>query len=170
MTAEEQASRARLARLRRELSQDLVALVARAEEAREVLQRWGDALPERPWLVVGAVAIHGWYTGLEALLERVVRAIDQEVPSGEGSHRALLSQALTEIEGLRPPVLPPALERDLLSLLAFRHFFRHAYAVELDPEKLRAELSRLARVHPDVKAALEGFDAFLAEAEAALRG
>ena len=66
--------------------------------------------------------------------------------------------------GVRPPVLPEATRRPLLALLAFRHFFRHAYAVELDPARLRDDVDRLKAVAPGVDAALDAVDDFLAEA------
>jgi hypothetical protein len=42
-------------------------------------------------------------------------------------------------------------------LLAFRHFVRHAYAVDLDETELRDHGVRVVRVHPGVKADMEVF-------------
>lgn len=158
------ASRAALARLRREVAVDREAMRERVLEVKDVRGRWTDGPPERPWLAVAAVALHAWYTGLEAALERIAREVDGEVPAGEASHRGLLSQAATQVPGLRPAIVDPTLEADLAALLGFRHFFRHAYGVRLDPGKLSAELDRLLRVAPQVEQALDAFDGFLAEA------
>lgn len=162
MTDEARGVRAALARLRHEIAADREAMRARADEARDVLERWDrEGTPDRPLLLVVAVALHAWYTGLEAALERIARDIDREVPAGEASHRDLLSQAMTDIDGVRPAVLPDSLSRDLTSLLGFRHFFRHAYGVDLDTDKLRLEVERLLRVAPEVESALDRIDGFL---------
>jgi hypothetical protein len=53
-----------------------------------------------------------------------------------------------DIEGIRPRVLSDESLRLLRGLLAFRHFFRHAYAVSLEGprlEALRAECWRFVR-------------------------
>jgi hypothetical protein len=169
MAPEERASLAELARLRRELSEDRAAVLARTAELRLVAQRTSHGL-DKPWLAYTAVALHGWYTALEAFFERVARVIDGDVPQGISSHRDLLSQAITEIPGVRMAIVPPELKGELTSLLAFRHFFRHAYAVELDEEKLRREVDRVLRIDATLTAALDSFDATLAAAERALQG
>lgn len=168
MAPEERSALATLARLRREIGQDRSAMKAHLGEARESLAQLSGGHPDRPWPSHAAVTLHAWYTALETLLERVARDLDEEVPRGDGSHRVLLSQAMTDIPGVRPPVLPQALSTDLLSLLSFRHFFRHAYAVELDTGKLRTELQRLLTVAPQVDAALDAFDGVLVAAERSL--
>lgn len=168
MSGEDSASQSALARLRQEIADDRTATRDRAAEVRLVLDMWQQQLPAHPHLVVAAVALHAWYTGLEVIMERIARQLDQEIPTGETSHRDLLSQSMTEIAGLRPAVLPRELQQDLISLLAFRHFFRHAYAVNLEPAKLRLELERLLVVHPKVSSALDRFDAFLQDTMACL--
>ncbi len=170
MAPEERATLAELARLRREIGEDHKAWRARAAELREAAGHLVRDGVERPWLAFAAVALHGWYTALESILERVARVLDQEVPQGVSSHRDLLSQAMCELPGVRPAVLPSPLQVDLLALLAFRHFFRHAYAVDLDAEKLRREVERAARIEHDVDLALATFDAALLAAEDAVRG
>jgi hypothetical protein len=105
---------------------------------------------------------------VETILERVCRQLDGDVPVGDRWHQLLLGRSLVELPGIRPAILPQALRADLVNLLAFRHFFRHAYALDLDPAKLRQEAERLARVHPLLTGALDQFDAFLAAAAAAV--
>ncbi|MDY0063225.1 MAG: hypothetical protein RBU45_25690 [Myxococcota bacterium] len=53
-------------------------------------------------------------------------------------------------------------------MLAFRHFFRHAYGVKLDPARLRLELERLLLLEPAVSRELDEFAAFLQETADAL--
>jgi len=148
---------ATLTRLRQEISEDREAMALRVAEIEEATTH----LQERPWTSHAAMAVHGWYTALEATLERIARTLDGDVPGGERWHRDLLSQLTVEVPGVRPAVLPRALLPELLELLAFRHFFRHAYAATVDLAKLAPELERVSRIGPDVQKALEALDGYL---------
>ncbi len=75
---------------------------------------------------------------------------------------------LRPLEGIRPPVIAAELASDLRELLALRHFFRHAYAVDLDPQEILAHSARLARLHPLVGRDLDAFVGFLRAALDAL--
>jgi len=57
----------------------------------------------------------------------------------------LLADAALAIPGLRPALFPPDVLPDWDAALRFRHFLRHAYVVTLDPERLRANVARLAQ-------------------------
>lgn len=62
--------------------------------------------------------------------------------------------------------MPPELASPLAELLSFRHFFRHAYGVVLDPKRIIPLLGTLGLVVGPVGAALDRFDAFLASTAA----
>ncbi len=113
-----------------------------------------------------AVELHRYYTVLEEAFERVARFLDGHVPSGEGWHRELLRQVSLPVPGVREALVPQKVAADLSHLLSFRHFFRHAYAVELDWSRLIEHRDRVHRVHPDVK---DGLERLLAHVEATLR-
>lgn len=161
MSPADHASLAELSRLASELERDREAMSRCSDDARATLAAIEAGTDDRSARIVGAVALHAWYTGLETALERAARVIDRSVPSGPASHRDLLSQSMSDLPSLRPRILDRALESDLLSLLSFRHFFRHAYGVELDRDKLRVELERLVRIEPAVAAALDAWRAHL---------
>lgn len=123
-------------------------LAAEIRRDADVLDRVGAAIDkdavalvdhpdERPLAAVLAVDLHRWYTGFEAVIERVERFFDL-VPSGAEWHGELLSGALLDVPGVRPPIMNASREAGLRDLLRFRHFFRHAYVVELDSTKLVA--------------------------------
>jgi hypothetical protein len=63
----------------------------------------------------------------------------------------------TEITGVRPALLSEDVERNLNELRAFRHFFRHAYGVELKPEQVHAVAKTADRIRDPLKAALDQF-------------
>jgi ribonuclease HepT-like protein len=166
MSPDAKASTATLARLLAEITADREALVKRLEDAREGERRLRATPTDAGALALAALSLHAWYTGLETIFERVARELDESVPTGDRWHRALLSQMTAEIPGVRPLILEPALAIDLAALLAFRHFFRHAYAVAFDAERLKADLARLFLVSGPVDAALDALSTFLREAMA----
>ena len=94
-----------LARLRVEVAEDRAAMSRCLDDVRSGLGHWGTPGPEPEWMALVAVGLHGWYTGLETALERVARAIDQSVPTGDSWHRNLLSQCTADVPPIRPAVL-----------------------------------------------------------------
>jgi hypothetical protein len=158
------AASAVLARLREEIRGDRQAMGHHRRELEGLLPRWKELGPQRPFSALAALSLHGWYTALESALERIARSVDREVPSGPRSHAELLSQMAAEIPNVRPAILPRSLLPELLAVLTFRHFFRHAYAVELDPDRLEREGRRVSRIGPAVDETLDALDGFLASA------
>jgi hypothetical protein len=75
---------------------------------------------------------------------RVVRQLEGAIPEGADWHQSLLHSAALELPGVRPVILSRQTVDALRPLLGFRHFFRHGYAVALDPLRL-ADLSREAQ-------------------------
>jgi hypothetical protein len=68
-----------------------------------------------------------------------------------------------EIEGIRPAVLSAQAAVYLRQLLSFRHFFRHAYSLHLDPHRLD-ELRKVAlAARPMVRSDFGKLDALLQE-------
>lgn len=161
MSPEARTTAAALARLLAEINEDRRGIAKRIIDAREAERRLVVGPDDPGALALAAVALHGWYTGLETLFERIARELDLSVPKGERWHRELLSQMSAEVPGLRPAVIDAETVSKLAFLLAFRHFFRHAYAVTFDAEHLTREVSRLLAVEPIVSAALDGFADFL---------
>jgi hypothetical protein len=101
--------------------------------------------------------LHGFYTGIEGMFERIARALDDELPKGESSHTRLLDSVALDLPGIRPAVIRRSLIPPLRKLLQFRRFFRHAYAVDWDFDRL-AELSTIAiSVWPDFRRDLDAF-------------
>lgn len=65
-------------------------------------------------------------------------------------------------------MLPEAELNRLMALLSFRHFFRHASVVDLDPARLRENGQLLLHAEPAIGLALDAFDRFLDQAAQAL--
>lgn len=148
---------ARLTRLLGEMQREGEALRRLHSELAGVRAAWPqDGAPARPDLLVAAVDLHGYYTALEALLERVARTVDEEVPAGPAWHAELLTQMSLEIPSLRPPVIPDHAVTDLHELRKFRHFFRNAYVLDPDPARVLEQVDRVLRIHPTTAAMIDG--------------
>lgn len=154
----EPAALTRLARLRADLTPDVDALRARADEVRDLLDRYAVAEMPRAERVLLAANLHGYYTALETALERIARLFDEDVPSGPAWHQELLAQMRVEVPGIRGPVLATEVIADLQELRRFRHFFRNAYVLDLDPQRLQEHAERLTAIHAQV---IGGVDAFV---------
>ena len=78
-----------------------------AERAVSIWQRAASGADD---YFVDAVALnlHGYYAGLERVLELIARDIDGTLPSGGHWHEELLRQMAAEIPGVRPAVLSTA--------------------------------------------------------------
>jgi hypothetical protein len=112
-----------------------------------------------------AVNLHGWYTALETALERIGRLLDQSVPEGEAWHADLIAQMQLEVPGVRPAVIPKNVESGLRELRRFRHFFRNAYVLDLDPVRVRERAADLSSIS---RAVVAGLMAIEVHAQAAI--
>jgi hypothetical protein len=139
----------RLAALKVEVERDWREVERQLERARSVDPR--RSAPEAAFV---ALALDHAYQAMEQILltlERALRlpersgALRLPERSGEHWHRSLLRDAAESLPGVRPPLIPVEAEGDWEKLLGFRHFLRHAYAVELDPLELARNVERLER-------------------------
>jgi hypothetical protein len=101
MSPEQAGVAAALARLRGEMADDRVAMARRRSDLGEALRRLAHDPSDLAAIALEAWALHGWYTALESLIERVARQLDAEVPAGDRWHRELLAQATVDVLGVR---------------------------------------------------------------------
>jgi hypothetical protein len=139
-------------KLAADIDRDLRALRELAERAATLHQRL--AADNTDWVCALALAfeVERYYTGLEALLERLLGELDGQVVVGPRRHQEVLRAALTAVEPHRPALLPAAIAADLRELLGFRHLARHAYEIEPDPQRMLGHGARLGRVHGAIEA------------------
>ncbi len=87
--------------------------------------------------------VHDFYSGVESVLERIAANFDHHVPTGEHSHSGLLEQLAHPRAGERDAMIDNALWTQLHELMEFRHVFRHAYAREMNWNKLSLNIALL---------------------------
>jgi len=116
----------------------MVDYILRIEAEREALDRVLASLSsDRPLsdlneleLAGTAALLHNFYNGLENILKQVFRYKGLALPEGESWHRDLLLIAT------KHKIISQEVAGNLKRFLAFRHFFSHAYALDLYPEKM----------------------------------
>jgi hypothetical protein len=103
--------------------------------------------------------LHNLYSAFEQFFETIARFFENRI-EGERYHTDLLRRMKMEIEGIRPALISAEAFALLDELRRFRHFFRHAYAAELDPDKVE----EIAEKAEQVKGIFQrDKDAFLAQ-------
>lgn len=117
---------------------DLAALDRCRAQIRAVLSEIGSEVPDAGQTARLAVALHQGYGAAESALMRIARLVDGDLPAGPRWHADLLERMTAPFGEYRGPVLTGESSRGLRRLLGFRHFFRHAYGVELDPVEVLA--------------------------------
>jgi len=122
----------------------------------ELLERARRTEPNVVEMAAIATVLHSFYNGLENIFLRIAKGIDHELPSGEGSHRALLNQMVKDGER-RNTVITTDLAEQLREYLGFRHFLRHSYSFLLQWEKLEELLTPLPSLWNRIKKELDEF-------------
>jgi hypothetical protein len=157
MSPAEVASAVRL-RLAAELSDDRATLLTLADELARLHEPAADARDE--WMRAAALAfqIERYYTAVEALLTRVLRQIDGDVPAGPASHQEVLRAASVALEGGRPAIVSPEAAVELRELLKFHHLARHGYEARPELSRLCELATRAGCAHGLVEASLGAFE------------
>jgi hypothetical protein len=141
------------------------------QELARVVERsgriWQQALAATDDYYVDATALnlHGFYAGLERLLEIIADGVDQAKPAGAHWHDDLLRQMAAEVPGVRPPVLSQETRERLDRYRGFRHVVRNVYTYNLDPEQIGVLVRQLAPTMARVSQELAVFADFLEQVD-----
>jgi hypothetical protein len=85
------------------------------------------------------------YSGYKKIFYKVAEVFENTVDTLHW-HKSLLDRMRLSIEGLRPALLSEEAFHCLNELRAFRHFFRHAYDIDLEPEKVALVFKKAQRL------------------------
>lgn len=136
---------AAIQRLRAEIASDFASFDEHIQNLKSV-KLTDDASPGD--LAQAAIFLHHAYCAIESLLVRLFFWFEGDKPHGPDWHQNLLHTAALEIPAIRPALISIDSRNKLHRILGFRHFFRHAYAVNLEAGQL-ADLQTVAiSLHP----------------------
>ena len=92
-----------------------------------------------------AFEINRIYNILEKAFERLCESFENHLEKIGKYHDTLIERATLDLKGIRPAFLPGDTLRDVRELKGFRHLFRHAYDLDLDPVRVAAAADNAAR-------------------------
>jgi len=111
-------------------------------------------------LVESAFYVNQIYTGFEHIFKNIAKTFENNVEE-DYWHKSLLERMTLEIKDIRPAVLSQESFKCLNELRSFRHFFRHAYDIDIDKEKFKIIADRVLSLLKLYKREINKFLAFL---------
>jgi len=112
-------------------------------------------------LIVVAYHLHNLYNVFENIFYSIAAVFENTVDEVERWHAQLLERMRLEVMPLRPAVIDDAAYDALDELRRFRHLFRHAYGVRLDPLRLALVMRQALALKAIYAAQLQRFVDFL---------
>jgi len=115
------------------------------------------------WMRARALAfdVERFYTAVESLLVRTLRALDGDAPQGPMWHLELLRAAGVNIAGGRPALLSESALIELRELLKFRHLARHGYETDPDLARMNEHAATVGRASVALQVSLDRLDLWL---------
>ena len=95
--------------------------------------------------------LHNFYNGIENILKQILKEKNVSIPQSDSWHKNLLNAAESY------SIILPDTKIKLAEYLAFRHFFSHAYALDLYPQKLEPLVQNIQDVLSRVKEDIKGY-------------
>lgn len=131
------------------------------ERIYQQLEGYGDQPNDPKAAIVMGYYLHNLYCAFENICLNVARTFENQIEDLSQWHAALLKRMTLDIEGFRPHLLSPEMYNCLDELRRFRHVFRNAYTIQLDPERMAIAFNHAQRLRPLYPLELARFDAFL---------
>ena len=137
----------------------MASLKAKIEAEYENIDRLILELPEKErlpfleFLQLAGVAtiLHNFYNGIENILKLILNEKNIPLPEGGSWHKDLLE--LAEEKG----IITKSTREQVGEYLSFRHFFSHAYALDLYAERLEPLVENIKQVYAYFKNDISDF-------------
>lgn len=111
----------------------------------------------RAYVESAALKLHNFYTACERIFERIAKVLDGTLPEAPDSHVQLLRTMSSDVPGVRPSVITPALAERLSEFLRFRHVVRNLYGFQLREEKMGPLVAKVVEVAQELEAQVTAF-------------
>jgi hypothetical protein len=85
------------------------------------------------------------YTGFENISKNIAKSFENKIDQ-DFWHKSLLERMRLDIQDIRPALISEESFQYLNELRAFRHFFNHAYCVDIDKEKFKILADRAYKI------------------------
>jgi hypothetical protein len=96
-----------------------------------------------------AALLHNFYNGIENVIKQVFQKRNLMIPEGPSWHKDLITAAISG------KVISESLGQELKRFLAFRHFFSHAYALDLISDRIEPLARDASQVFANFKTEIE---------------
>lgn len=93
-------------------------------------------------VIVAGYRLHNLYNAIENIFGSVAEAFENQLHDRSRWHRDLLRRMTLDLLPVRPAVIDEHSYQRLDELLRFRHLFRAAYGIQLDPERIALVLRK----------------------------
>lgn len=113
-------------------------------------------------LIESAFYINQIYTGFERIFKNIAKTFENTIDE-DYWHKSLLERMNLEIKGIRPALFSDESFQYLNELRAFRHFFRHAYDVDIDRKKFKIVAEKAFKIKERYRSEINKFLKFLDE-------
>ncbi len=112
-------------------------------------------------LIVIGYYLHNLYNAFENIFQNIADVFENSAEDLERWHAQLLERMRLDVMPLRPAVIDDVAYDALDELRRFRHLFRHAYSVKLDPLRLQLVTRKALALQEIYASQLERFIDFL---------
>ncbi len=113
-------------------------------------------------LIESAFYLSQLYSGFESIFKNIAKTFENNIEQ-DYWHKSLLDRMKLEVEDLRPRLVSDESYYCLDDLRAFRHFFRHAYDMDLEEEKFEIVAKKALRLKGLYNNDFEKFLSFIKE-------
>jgi uncharacterized protein YutE (UPF0331/DUF86 family) len=104
-----------------------------------------------------AYQLHNLYCAFEDLFRLVADHFENHIVDQMVWHKELLNKMKLKINGIRPALISESSYELLNELRGFRHLFRHAYGIELEPDRIKIVLHKALALQKKYKSEISDF-------------